>query len=85
MAHSGARPLAPAGQYRVVVLRRAAAALTTAGYRTEEQDFKNALRHKEPPPEHTIPVDADGVAEFVAALTRLWPAFDSARLLKSAV
>jgi hypothetical protein len=43
----------------------AADALTEPGYPTKEQDFKNALRHKEPPPEHTIPPEADGIAEFV--------------------
>ena len=69
----------PGGLYRA-----AADALTAAGYQAKEQDFKNALRHKEPPPEHTIPADADGVAGFVAAVKALWPNSDSARLLQPA-
>ena len=66
----------PGGGYK-----RAAAALTTAGYRTKEQDFKNALRDKDPLPEHTIPADAPGISQLIGALLSIWPEFEWQRLV----
>jgi hypothetical protein len=66
----------PGGDYK-----RAAECLTTAGYTTSEQDFKNARRSKDQLPEDTIPADAAGVAEFIRALLSIWPEFEWTRLV----
>lgn len=63
----------------------AARALTAAGYTTKAQDFKNAKRrHKQPPPDHTIPADGPGVREFVHAVLTIWPEFNWQRLVNGA-
>jgi hypothetical protein len=69
----------PAGSYR-----NAAGALTSAGYPTTDQDFKNALRDKNPLPEHAIPADALGIRELVAALLSIWPEFEWQNLVAGA-
>jgi hypothetical protein len=66
----------PGGSYKP-----AADSLTAAGYRTKEQDFKNALRDKSPLPEHVIPADAPSVRELVGALLSIWPEFEWERLV----
>jgi hypothetical protein len=66
----------PGGSYK-----RAAESLTAASYPTKEQDFKNALRHKSPLPEHAIPADAPGIRELVRALLSIWPEFEWKRLV----
>jgi hypothetical protein len=55
--------------------------LTAAGYPIKEQDFKNALRDKDPLPEHAIPADAPGIRELVCALLLIWPEFEWERLV----
>jgi hypothetical protein len=59
-------------------------ALTAAGYPVTQDAFKNAARRyrQQPTPENTIPSDGDGVTEFVSTLERLWPGFDSNRMLE---
>lgn len=67
----------PGGSYK-----KAAAALTLAGYPTTEQGFKNALRSKDKaPPEHVIPADAPGIRDFVRAVLSIWPEFGWERLV----
>jgi hypothetical protein len=57
--------------------------LTEAGYPTRSQDFKDAKRRTKALPDcGVIPADAEGVTTFVAAVQRLWPPFDAARLLQ---
>jgi hypothetical protein len=55
--------------------------LTSAGYPTTEQAFKNGLRDKSPLSEHTIPADAPGMCELVGALLSIWPEFEWQRLV----
>src|SRR5947207_12873727 len=67
----------PGGDYKL-----AAAQLTQAGYPTNEQDIKNAGRAKGKLPEQLIPANAEGIAEFVAAVLAIWPEFEWGRLVK---
>ena len=67
----------PGGDYKL-----AAARLTQAGYLTTEQDFKNAGRAKGALPEHLIPVEAEGIEDFVATVVSIWPEFEWRRLVK---
>ena len=61
----------------------AAKMLTEAGYPTRSQDFKDAKRRTKALPDcGVIPAEAEGVTTFVAAVQRLWPPFDAARLLQ---
>jgi hypothetical protein len=69
----------PGGSYKP-----SADSLTATGYPTKAQDFKNALRDKEPLPEQTIPADAPGVLELVGALLSIWPEFEWQRLVAGA-
>ena len=63
--------------------REAAHAMTDAGYPTTENDFKKArIRPKRLPEDPVLPADAPGIADFVAAITRIWPAFEPDRLLQ---
>jgi hypothetical protein len=62
--------------------KAAAQALTKAGYRTNEQDFKNALRPKNAIPEHTISAAAVGIRELIIALVKLWPEFEWQKLVR---
>jgi hypothetical protein len=68
------------GDYKVAAQR-----LTQAGYPTTEQDFKNAARAKGPIPEHAIPAEASGIAEFVAAVVAIWPAFEWQKMVSGEV
>jgi hypothetical protein len=70
----------PGGNYRA-----AAASLTQAGYPTTEQDFKNAGRAGDKLIEHVIPADAQGVGDFVEAVTAIWPEFEWGRLVKGEI
>ncbi len=63
--------------------KRAAEALTKAGYPTTEQSFKNALRNKAAP-EHAIPADAPGIRELIQVLVSIWPEFQWRRMVKGA-
>lgn len=65
--------------------RVAAARLTQAGYPTTEQDFKNAGRAKGGLTEQLIPADAEGVRDFAAAVSSIWPEFEWRRLVKGEV
>jgi hypothetical protein len=62
----------------------AATLLTTAGYPTTEQDFKNAARARGALPEHVIPAGADGVQDLVRAVVAIWPGFEWWRLVGQA-
>jgi hypothetical protein len=70
----------PGGDYKI-----AAAQLTEAGHPTSEHDFKNAGRAKGKMPEHLIPANAEGIADFVAAVASIWPEFEWRRLLKGEI
>ena len=70
----------PGGNYK-----QAAERLTAAGYPTKEQDFKNAGRAKGKLPEHVIPADAEGVADFVTVIASIWPEFEWRRLVKGEI
>jgi hypothetical protein len=69
----------PGGSYKA-----AANALSMAGYPASEQTFKNALRNKDPLPEHAIPADAPGIRELVRALLSIWPEFEWQKLVGGA-
>jgi len=61
----------------------AAKALTNAGYPSTAKDFDNARQRPKPlPAEGVIPAGAEGIAEFITAVSRLWPAFEPERLLQ---
>jgi hypothetical protein len=62
----------PGGDYKA-----AAVLLTNAGYRTTPQDFKNGSRGALI--EHAVPAAA--IADFVAAVCAIWPAFEWWRLV----
>jgi hypothetical protein len=63
--------------------KAAAERLTAAGYRTTEQDFKNATRARGGLPERPlIPAAAEGVVEFVGVVLSIWPDFEWRRLVQ---
>jgi hypothetical protein len=62
--------------------REAGERLTAAGFPTKEQNFKDTLRNRTPPPENTIPFNAPGVRDLVLTLLDLWPSFEWERLVR---
>jgi hypothetical protein len=69
----------PGGSYKA-----ATEALTMAGFPADEHDFKNALRNKDPLPEHTIPADAPSIREMISALLSIWPELEWWNLIDGA-
>jgi len=61
--------------------KAAAKRLSTAGYRTTEQDFKNALRSSSKVPENLFQADAPGIRDFILAVLAIWPDFEWWRMV----
>jgi hypothetical protein len=73
----GLKRSGPGSSYREVAEK-----LTSAGYPTNEDAFKNAARGDGPYlPKHTIPAEATGVRDLVITLLDLWPSFQWEKLV----